>query len=256
MGQSQFNNPVFDDTPTGTTTITVTPDVANGTYTISNLRDSSTFSAVKPESSDRMMTFTPQYSLRLLNNLSNETKTTAPDVQFQYLSYGGWTLGNGSDSLYRVNFFLFGNPTTAVDMPKTGTANYKLSVTGEIAISLFPVLIGDGTLTANFAQGTIGTRLNLYASYGYAFAPSGSSMATAAASLGRFDGTANISSDSSMFQGQFTSPNTSLTGTFHGAFYGPEAAEVGYAFALKGSIEPQRPGAEQRYVGVAVGKKD
>lgn len=257
LGDTQFNNPVYDNSPAGTATITVTPDYEKGTYTISNLWGSAAFAGVQAQQTpepgktvihlDSASGTSPYNRLTLFNNLVAGRGTNEPTLQFRYLSFGQWVRRDSDSSgalRQRYATVLYGAPTALADMPRTGSASYGLWVTGAMAISNGYSLGGDGTLDANFATGRLTTRLNL----------TGDGSLGAVVSVGRFDGTASLGGSGAGFQGQLTSSSSALTGNFTGSFYGPDAAEVGYTFSLRGPVAA-RPGAEQTLVGVAVGMK-
>ncbi len=258
VGNTQFVNPVYDDKPTGKATITVTPDYANGTYTVSNLWGSASFTsaangAVAPRPDRTTMKFVtppgavPGHSLQFFNNLVPEQGTNSPTLQFHYLSFGEWWFYETDINTYHYAALIFGAPTSTADMPKTGTASYTLSAIGALAMSSSHIMMGVGTLSADFSSGTINTQLDLSV-----HAMEGKWLY----GIDRITGKASFVSGSSLFQGVMTPTDTAFSGTFTGSFYGPGAAEVGYTFAIGGDAGIARPNSEQRIVGVAIGKKD
>lgn len=247
-GDTLFTNPVYDDMPAGTTTITVTPDLINGTYTVSNSLGSQTFKPIEPGPGQHVMNFEAiqkefSYStLKMLNNLIANKGTSTPALQLRYLSFADWQVHENNS--HRYNYAIIGTPTATNDMPKAGSGRYTLNVFAQGSVTLLQQLIGNGTLDAYFDTGRIATRLEIYADGG--------------GGIGKFEGAGTMRSDSSLFQGTLNSygnSNIALSGTFDGAFFGPGAAEVGYTFDIRGTTVT-RPGAELRYLGVAIGKKD
>lgn len=113
-------------------------------------------------------------------------------------------------------------------MPKTGTANYSLAIGGSANSNGTNYNLGNGnstaTFTANFGTGGITTTLNL------AGVANGQ---TAVTSLGTFNGTGTISGTGPGFTGTLT--GTSANGIFSGAFFGPQALEMGLAYYLNGA---------------------
>jgi hypothetical protein len=127
-------------------------------------------------------------------------------------------------------------------MPRTGKASYSTAVFASYT-TLTPggpitSVAGSATFTADFGQGSVVTALTL------PFAYTGSSSST-------YKGSGLISGNE--FSGSFTSsddPNFQ-SGKFDGGFFGPSAAEMGYAFTLlrEGSIPPVYT------IGVVLGTK-
>lgn len=128
-----------------------------------------------------------------------------------------------------------GSPTIASDMPRTGTANYTVAVGGSAASGGSGYnLSGNSTATfsANFGAGTVALGLTLA---GTPLAPGGGSAVT---NFGTFSGNGNIAANSPAFSGVLagTAPGGgSVNGNYAGSFFGPQAAEVGFAYVLTGS---------------------
>lgn len=179
--------------------------------------------------------------LELLNN----TVTATPSVvtsdpllgTLARVSYGGWWRGDSTAGAKRVTYGTFGYPTVVSDMPTTGTVNYTMAVAGRVVISpatgpsTVARLTGTVTTSINFATGLVSLTLNL--SHG-------------STAYGTFTGTGAIAAGNNQFTGSF-GPGSTAGGTFQGLVYGPQAAELGIAFAITGS--------DSRAVGVLVGKK-
>ena len=180
---------------------------------------------------------------KLENNVSTFAAIWTPMVGGVPLSYvrgglaGKVDLAALSGTSYAA---VFGVPTQSGDMPKSGSASYSGKVQGVM------VDTGSGfiyrftpsstvTLTSDFSAGSVSTQLTLV----------GDSGATGATpvNFGNFSGTGTIAASGPGFSGSFSSVN----GAFEGAFFGPKAAEMGYAFNFDG--------ASYRAVGVAAGKK-
>jgi hypothetical protein len=159
------------------------------------------------------------------------TSPTVSGVALSYTFLGEWThTENGVGQTYVA---VAGVPTVAGDMPKSGTANYQTSIDGSAQrcsncttkYGLAPN--STATFSANFGAGTVATTLNLVGTAGnqvpFAF--------------GSYSGTGTNSSSGPRFSGRLTSdpsnPN-SATGAFSGAFFGPQAKEMGYAWYLTG----------------------
>ncbi|MCW2388964.1 hypothetical protein M2333_002010 [Sphingobium sp. B11D3B] len=246
--ETNYSPPVYDDNAPAATSITVTPDYQTGTYTITTDSISASFTgedlAQAPDPTKTSISFRKVSeaergkSIALFNNLTPQLGTNKAELQFHYLSYGEWTqVGVG------YNAFLYGSPSSSDEMPRTGTASYALHVRGQGFVGRSTAILGDGRLDADFDSGRIYTELKLidYWTLG------------ADTPFGDFTGTATISSDGPTFQGSLSSYNTNFSGDFHGSFYGPDAAEVGYAFSLTSPATPSLP--EGRIAGVAVGNR-
>jgi hypothetical protein len=172
--------------------------------------------------------------------------TTAQGVPLSYTLVGTWGhLNNpGNSGVYRIA--VGGMPTLASDMPRMGSATYTVGV-GGAAIQNGAAYTLDGnssaTFTANFAANSVTTALNLAGTPvqpGTPF-PGG----TPATPFGSFTGTGMISSSGPGFTGTLT--GTGVTGVFSGAFFGPQALEMGYGWYLSGT--------QFNAVGVATGVK-
>ncbi len=149
-------------------------------------------------------------------------------VALSYTLVGTWgTNLNTATRTYRIG--IGGIPTLANDVPKSGTANYTVGAGGSANdsgtnYSLSPN--STATFSANFAAGSVATVLNLSGVTGPTAAP---------VSFGAFNGTGTISSTGPGFNGTFTGTafnSSAVNGVFSGAFFGPQALEMGYAYAL------------------------
>lgn len=178
-------------------------------------------------------------TLTVLTNSANNSR-----IVLSYLSYGLYVPVNGPGVFNQpeVIAFIFGTETPAGNMPRTGSATYQGIVDGvafDGSAALQQGLRGStGSLSANFATGSVSTSLALRAT-GFTGALSGGG--TIGAGTGHFDGSLTG-----------TLNGTGATGSFIGGFYGPNAAEAGYVFnAATGS--PSNPGIGA--VGAFVGKQ-
>ena len=167
-----------------------------------------------------------------------------PTIQLTYTSYGAWDFDprESSGQLgYDRHFFYFGIPTNASAIPTTGSGSYSGIAEGILfdPDSTYR-LRGTTTLVANFALATIATTLSLTAS--------GGSVLPLPFQLDPLNGTASIVSGTSRFDGTLTTASNSFVGSFRGSFFGPQANEFGYSFAIN-SPDLTRLGG-----GVAVGK--
>ena len=147
-------------------------------------------------------------------------------VPLSYMIIGSWGHQTPTGTTYRLS--VGGSPTVATDMPKTGTANYSLAIGGGAKAGTTNYNLGGGnstaTFSANFGTGQITTALNL------AGVPNGG---TAITQFGTFNGTGTVTSSGPGFTGTLT--GTNANGIFSGAFFGPQALEMGFTYFLSGT---------------------
>lgn len=154
-------------------------------------------------------------------------------VALSYIAVSDWNeIQNGVQSHY---FGISGVPTIASDMPKNGTATYKTSVVGNVLSGLTPRFLqssSTASFSANFGSGTVSTTLNLV----------GGGVNQVPVDFGSYSGSGNITSGGPGFSGTLASVTgnpISVTGEFSGAFFGPQATEMGYAWYLTGGLAAQ-----------------
>lgn len=132
--------------------------------------------------------------------------------------------------------------TQVNDMPRTGTGTYTMMVDGTATRDgdSKTYLLGGlstGTFSAKFAEGKIDTTLVL----------KGEAAGGATSDFGTATGTGTFNVASPVFAGTLTGTN-SAAGKFSGAFFGPQAGEVGYGWYFTGTDFDAQ--------GVAAGKKN
>lgn len=175
---------------------------------------------------------TVQYLIRSNTNAPTDVLTlmvprSANGVALSYTLIGTWAtnLASGTPT-YRIG--IGGAPTQASDMPKTGSASYSVGVGGaanENGTSYDLGANSTGTFTANFGTSSVSTTLNLIGVQG----------ANTPVSFGSFTGTGTISSTGPGFTGTFSGTAYNafpVSGLLSGAFFGPQAAEMGYGYTL------------------------
>lgn len=175
---------------------------------------------------------TVQYTRRNNANVPTDVLTlivpqSAGGVPLSYTLIGTWAtnLASGTPT-YRIG--VGGAPTQASDVPRTGSASYSVGVGGaaiENGTSFDLAANSTGTFTANFGTSTVSTTLNLIGVQG----------SNTPVSFGSFSGLGTISSTGPGFTGTFsgTAYNAFPTsGLLSGAFFGPQAAEMGYGYTL------------------------
>jgi hypothetical protein len=170
-------------------------------------------------------------------------------MALSYVSYGAWqhSVDNGATVDFSQQFFVYGI-RQAANQPSTGSGSYTTVVDGiwSNANGLYK-LAGDSTFTANFGNKTVTTTLDLQGTNASAAVPD-------VKDLGLFAGSGTIAAMGGGFSGTLTHQGTdafgnTLTGTFAGAFFGPQGQEVGYTFSLHGT-----PGSSGTAAGAVVGK--
>lgn len=157
------------------------------------------------------------------------------------LTYAMVTVWNRTDTTTGITtgrIALGGSQTLAHDMPRTGSATYAAQSGGAASSggTVYNLTGSTATFTANFASNSVQTSLALGGS------PGGVGPVT---NFGTFSGTGTISTTGPGFGGTLT--GSTANGTFSGAFFGPQAAEMGFGYVLTGG--------NFSAAGVAVGTK-
>lgn len=199
-------------------TSTVVYDPSTGTYTIRDTGSLTTKSSFGPSDVDAGASTTEftVYSknggtetFRLLNKSA---------VALTYVDYGEWIRSATSSGTTSVNdtYLVFGSKTPSASMPRTGSASYTTSYDGALVDKNGRhALDGSGTMSADFAAGTLGYSATING------APTGSLS---------FAGSGAISARNGSFQTSTSSGGYSFTQ--NGNFYGPNAEEVGGLFRM------------------------
>jgi hypothetical protein len=182
-----------------------------------------------------------------LNNTVAGKVTSDPALALLRVSYAGWIRDDSAAGNHRITYGVWGYPTVATDMPTTGTVTYSARIAGRtvgvVAAGTGSVqrLGGTVTVTINFATGAASVTANVTTvGAGGAESP-----------YGTFSGTGAIASGATQFTGAF-GPTSPIPGTFTGALFGPQGAEIGISFAASGNVGA----TDTRLVGVVVGKKN
>lgn len=191
--------------------------------------------------SDRTSSFfPPSYDLSLgttSENFGAGAQTINPpngaSMPLTYSRVGNWLLREAAagGNRYRIENFVYGIATPDASLPRTGTGNYRILLSGNFADSDFPNMSranGTGVLEANFASGTLSGVGSVDFSEDYTMA------GRAAGSVrGSFDLNAQLASAANAFTGTINLNGLgSYTGSLNGRFYGPNADEVGGAFSV------------------------
>lgn len=144
-------------------------------------------------------------------------------VSLSYTMMVGWGFRPPGGDI-QVIWGVGGIPTRADDMPRTGSSTYRtFPVRGSIVAdgALLPIQNTQATLVADFATGNIKSTLQM----------------TGSTFDWRYVGNGSITSGTSGFSGTLTPDMASSApgrgaGKFDGGFFGPAAAEVGFAWYL------------------------
>lgn len=207
--------------------LAISYDATSDSYTVNGAAGTATFAPADRSSSDYVDTYNTQTgiaadTLVLFNNVRSGASQASAPVKLSYLSYGSWLRRDPLTGDRSESYFLFGYPTEATDVPRSGTATYSTAVAGS-AFNAFTAgavpITGSATFTADFGKATIDTMLTLPIDF------------QGMTSL-NYHGTAPI--DGNQFAGSFRSsddPDLYL-GNFAGGFFGPAAQEMGYTFAI------------------------
>jgi len=163
---------------------------------------------------------------------------TAGDDGYDYLAWGAWSAeqtGTPNAKVMEGSHWIAGTMTQTVDMPRSGTASYVGQVHGTAYEgNALHALNGTSQLTADFGAGSIGGQLDVhYANRGTAYATSHLT---------------GVSISGNQFGGSLTGADNS--GNIQGAFFGPNAAEVGGNWAIN------KNGGASQATGVFTGKKE
>ncbi len=154
-------------------------------------------------------------------------------VGLSYVMAVNWFIGDAEDFYKAVSYMGVGGvPTQADDMPRTGAADYTIAVHGNgTGFYQSADLDGStGSFSADFAKGSVDFAMELYgAELEYV---DGEQVPTGNSSfLGDASGTGAISSTGPDFGGDLIGPDASVGG-FEGAFFGPQATEMGLNWYL------------------------
>jgi len=238
--------------------LSINYDSATGNYKVDDGTNSAIFTGASRSSAGYIDSYSSQSGtvtdkLNLYSNVRSGASQTGAPVALTYLSYGSWSHTDSQNADTRVTDFIFGYPTASTDMPRSGTATYQTSVSGQELFNGYSPRLGQydvggsATLSANFGTGAIDTTLQLQRTLDNGV-------------IGTFTGSGTINSN--QFTGTFsaTDPNFQ-SGSFSGGFFGPQAAEAGYTFSIRQHNPDPYGGAalpnllDAWIVGTVVGKK-
>jgi len=156
------------------------------------------------------------------------TAPYAAGVTLSYARYGtltDWKLSPDS----KLAQFVFGTETENDDMPRTGSANYNAVLNGVVLAAVeggastgyYYLNDVNASFTADFGNMSVATALLLPTTGGTG--TNGENR-----DFGSLAGVGTIAASGPGFMGSFTTPD--VVGSFTGAFFGPNAVEMGYVF--------------------------
>jgi hypothetical protein len=204
-------------------------DAAAGTYVLRDTGSLSTTSTFGPSnlvsSAGNFSTYgTATNSFRRLNQSPSNTL-----IVLSYVDYGQWRRVTGTGTTKSVNdtYVVFGSKTPVASIPRTGSATYSTVLDGTFVNSAGAYAVaGDGSLTANFAGGTIAYD---------ATATGTKEVGTGTINFGTMTGSGSISFRSGMFNPTGTTDAEGYKLDVQGNFYGPGAEEIGGLFRITGN---------------------
>ena len=183
-----------------------------------------------------------------LNNTVATKVTTDTGLALLRTSYAAYLRADSTTGAHRITYGVWGYPTVASDMPApttavpVATATYTMRVAGRRVTAAGVVrLSGTVTVNVNFGTGAVAmvATVNTLDSLGVP------------TFYGTFSGSGSIAVGATTFTGNFDA-SSPIPGNISGAFFGPQAAELGISFAASGTVT----GTDTRLVGVVVGKKN
>lgn len=155
------------------------------------------------------------------------------DLTLSYVSAGTWTKAtvSGSSVSGSQTQFVYGAYTTDSQLPRSGSAQYGVSIEGTYITTGVKILSSNGTLNANFSTGAIS--ITTLPSQETSYSPNSPNPVTGYLSpTNAFTASAMMSSTTNSFAGSFTyNGSVPVSGTINGKFYGPAAQEVGATFS-------------------------
>lgn len=210
--------------------VTVAYTVANDSYRLT-APDGSTVTFDPSNAQTPPPGSNAQVWVKITGTTRDQFFLSVPSVSGVPLSYtltGSWGRFDTTNGTGLVRLAVGGAPTIASDMPKTGTATYSTAIGGSAVVpgTAAPyTLTGSSTATfsANFGTGAITTAMTL----------GGTQTGPAVTNFGTFNGTGTLTSAGPGFTG--TVSGTGANGVFSGAFFGPQALEMGYQWSINGS---------------------
>ena len=230
---------------------TVHYDSASGTYVFSDGDNQYSFSSSEVTATGpRYIFYTDKVTGATLKVLRQTA--TNPLIALTYVTYGKWTPKPQSPIALNDNYVVFGSLTPSSAMPRSGSASYNFIIdgtyqlNGKVSGNTY-TLSGNGQLTANFANATLG----------FSFTPVATNTSNSSTiQFGTLSGAGFIDASTSSFNATSRVRNPDASKTLFSAtgnFYGPQAQEIGAAFTLTQTLGSSTIGAG---AGALVGKRN
>jgi hypothetical protein len=210
-------------------------DSATGTYTVSAPSEGKSRTFLPSERSTTAGPRSEIYIHHTDDGFSRLTIDRDSSVALTYTMFGQWHDMNNRTGESATRNFVTGSSTRPDDMPK-GIATYRTRIRGS-AVQIVDSSTGfsfeggtfssgpsSATISVDFQSGQISTTLNLKGT---------NNVGGETVDFGSYSGTAAIVSASSSYTGELKGDRGS--GLFTGGFFGPQAAETGYVWAIKGN---------------------
>ena len=223
------------------TGITLGFDTVGRTYTPSGNGLTETFGPVDvdvPDTSLLVASYVKRANAGQLTTRLNVETPNAGTVAAAYVRTVEW-FNIGDPQGPRTYFMVAGVPTIASDMPVSGTAtfgNTKVGGMAYVATAPTTTTISGLSLTPSFANcaldtttGRIPVQVNLRGRV---------SSTSPELFIANFVGSGTLVAGTNRYSGSFTQlgGGPALSGTFQGAFFGPQAAECGLAYTIGGTM--------------------
>ncbi|NIJ66836.1 hypothetical protein FHR20_003812 [Sphingomonas leidyi] len=181
-----------------------------------------------------------------LNNVIPTTITSDAGLALTRVSYANWWRGDSTAGQKRLAYTAWGYSTALSDMPTTGTVAYTNRITGRLVstsgtTTAINQVTGTVTMNVNFATGVVDMAFTL------STIPAGGGAQVAYAN---FTAQGAIPVGQNQWTGSFTNASP-LSGTLAGGFFGSQGEQIGVVFSASGTLG----GAQQRLIGVVIGKK-
>lgn len=153
---------------------------------------------------------------------------------WDYQSFGAWRTGFGTGTGV-IGGVSAGFKTNGAEVPVVGSATFTGKLLGAYVNAAGGASFVEGavSVTSDFAARSLAFTTSSTNEYNL------SNGATFEASSLNMAGTLTYNPGVNSFSGIVTTPGAALSGTATGAFYGPEAEELGGVFNLKGATQPE-----------------
>jgi hypothetical protein len=240
---------------TGVGGVRISYDKTTGTYSVRDMSDGYAATNVRKSATSGIYDVYSKQVRGIIDEIKIYNAARAPisAIRLTYVNFGMWTHRDTATATTRQYALVYGFLTPPSAIPHSGTASYRTMVNGSSTIIGTNAgtrdVGGTASLNVDFARATVNTQLNL------AYVVSGQQYP-----IGTFSGASGI------YGNQFWGPLTSdvsffAGGSFAGGFYGPNAGEMGYSFAIKRYNPDPYAGAsvnrlDEAIVGTVVGAKN